>query len=162
MNIIIPMNGSGQRFVDEGYTAPKPLIKIHGQPMIYWVIENLNLKTTDNIIIIYNNQLEEYNFESVMRNHFENLELNFIPLKYQTRGAAETILCGLNNINSTLLSDPCMLIDCDTIYFDDIVNEYKKNLGNTIFYFDDQEEKPIYSYIKLDKNNQVVDIREKR
>ena len=161
MNIIIPMNGSGQRFVDEGYDVPKPLIKIHGRPMIYWVIENLNVEADDNIVIIYNSQLEEYNFESVMRNHFDSLEFKFIPLKYQTRGAAETILCGLNNIEDTLLSDPCMLIDCDTIYFDDIISQYKKQLGNTIFYFNDEEQRPIYSYIQLNKNSEVTDIREK-
>lgn len=29
MRVIIPMAGSGQRFVDDGYIDPKPLIKIH-------------------------------------------------------------------------------------------------------------------------------------
>jgi hypothetical protein len=27
MNIIIPIEGIGQRFKDEGYTTPKPLVK---------------------------------------------------------------------------------------------------------------------------------------
>ena len=28
MNIIIPLGGKGQRFLKNGYTKPKPLIKI--------------------------------------------------------------------------------------------------------------------------------------
>lgn len=39
MHIIIPMSGVGQRFIDAGYTDPKPLIKIDGKPIIQHVIE---------------------------------------------------------------------------------------------------------------------------
>jgi len=36
--LIIPMSGLGSRFVKAGYQDPKPLIKVHGQPMIAWVL----------------------------------------------------------------------------------------------------------------------------
>lgn len=39
MHIIIPMSGVGQRFIDAGYTDPKPLIKIDGKPIIQHVVE---------------------------------------------------------------------------------------------------------------------------
>ena len=44
MNILIPMAGAGSRFEQAGYTFPKPLIEIHGKPMIQKVVENLNLE----------------------------------------------------------------------------------------------------------------------
>jgi NDP-sugar pyrophosphorylase family protein len=37
MQIIIPMTGDGQRFRAAGYDSLKPLIKVHGVPMIEWV-----------------------------------------------------------------------------------------------------------------------------
>ena len=120
MNIIIPLNGSGRRFVEEGYDAPKPLIKIQGKPMIHWVIEGLNVAKNDQIVIIYNSTLDSYDFCSGLQNQFDEIKFKFIPLKYQTRGAAETILCGLNNMNKVELSSSCMLVDCDTIYFSNI------------------------------------------
>ena len=43
MNILIPMAGAGSRFEKAGYTFPKPLIEIHGKPMIQKVVENLNI-----------------------------------------------------------------------------------------------------------------------
>lgn len=39
MQIVIPMTGNGSRFVAEGYKRLKPFIKIHGIPMINWVVK---------------------------------------------------------------------------------------------------------------------------
>ena len=46
MNIVIPMAGAGSRFQEAGYTFPKPLIEVNGQPMIQTVVSNLNLDGT--------------------------------------------------------------------------------------------------------------------
>lgn len=39
MQIIVPMSGQGQRFINAGYTLPKPLIPMNGRPMIAHVID---------------------------------------------------------------------------------------------------------------------------
>jgi NDP-sugar pyrophosphorylase family protein len=39
VHIIVPMSGVGKRFIDAGYTVPKPLIEIDGKPIIQHVIE---------------------------------------------------------------------------------------------------------------------------
>lgn len=44
INIVIPMAGAGSRFAKEGYKDPKPLIQIHGTPMIKVIIGNLRPK----------------------------------------------------------------------------------------------------------------------
>lgn len=41
LQIIVPMAGAGSRFAVAGYTDPKPLIPVHGVPMIKVVIDNL-------------------------------------------------------------------------------------------------------------------------
>ena len=53
--VIIPMSGLGQRFVDAGYTDPKPLIQVDGKPIIEHVI-NLFDPQSDTFIFICNNQ----------------------------------------------------------------------------------------------------------
>ena len=45
MNILIPLGGIGKRFSDEGYSFPKPLIKIFDKTMIEHVIDSLHLCT---------------------------------------------------------------------------------------------------------------------
>lgn len=37
MQIVIPMSGLGSRFLAAGYDLPKPLIPVHGKPMVEWV-----------------------------------------------------------------------------------------------------------------------------
>jgi NDP-sugar pyrophosphorylase family protein len=53
--VIIPMSGLGQRFVDAGYTDPKPLIQVDGKPIIEHVI-NLFDPQSDTFIFICNDQ----------------------------------------------------------------------------------------------------------
>lgn len=37
--LVIPMSGSGQRFLDKGYRVPKPLIPIGGKPLVSHVLD---------------------------------------------------------------------------------------------------------------------------
>src|SRR5262245_29861159 len=39
MQIIIPMAGLGERFTREGYTDPKPLLKVEGKPVIEHILK---------------------------------------------------------------------------------------------------------------------------
>jgi len=162
MNIIIPIGGVGQRFKDEGYLVPKPLINVLGKPMIYRVIDNLNLSEDDNVYIIYNNQLKEYNFEDLIKFYFPKKNIYFISLDFLTKGAAETVLTGLNELPVKELNKEFLIMDCDTFYNEDIIRLYKQSSNkNLIYYFKDENPNPIFSYIKVDNNGQVIDIKEK-
>ena len=39
MKIIVPMAGTGNRFVQAGYTDPKPLIKVMGKRVIEYILD---------------------------------------------------------------------------------------------------------------------------
>jgi capsule biosynthesis phosphatase len=162
MNIVIPIGGIGQRFKDEGYLLPKPLINVLGKPMIYRVIDNLNLCEDDNVYIIYNNQLKEYNFEDLIKFYFPKKNIYFISLDFLTKGAAETVLTGLNELPVKELNKEFLIMDCDTFYNEDVVNLYKQSPNkNLIYHFHDENPDPIFSYIKINSDDQVVDIKEK-
>ena len=45
MKVIIPMSGVGRRFVEAGYTDPKPLISVDGKPIIPVSYTHLTLPT---------------------------------------------------------------------------------------------------------------------
>jgi capsule biosynthesis phosphatase len=162
MNIIIPIGGVGQRFVDDGYLMPKPLISVLGKPMIYRVIDNLKLKEEDTIYIIYNTQLDAFNFENLIQFYFPKLNIKFIPLNHVTKGASETILYGLNEMPAKELDKEFLILDCDTFYEEDVLELYRKSFNkNLIFYFKDEQSNPIYSYIKLDDDGDIIKIEEK-
>ena len=163
MNIIIPLGGLGERFKNDGYILPKPLINIFGKPMIFYVIDNLCLTNKDKLIFIYNKELNKYGFDNIIKNKYSNIEL--IELNKQTEGAAETILIGLENIDKSLIQNKCVLLDCDTFYkleCIDILEKYRTQEDNAIFCFNDNQEKPIFSYVKIDEKNQfITEIKEK-
>ena len=162
MNIIIPIGGIGQRFKDEGYLMPKPLISVLGKTMIYRVIDNLKLNDEDTIYIVYNNQLKEFNFENLVKFYFPKKNIKFISLDHVTKGASETILYGLNEMPVKELEKEFLILDCDTFYEEDILEMYRKSDNkNLIYYFEDKQTNPIFSYIKLDSNNLVTKIAEK-
>ena len=53
-----------------------------------------------------------------------------------------------------------IVIDSDNCYPDDVVGMAKNTGGNLVFYKKDREERPIYSYIRIE-DDRVVAIREK-
>jgi NDP-sugar pyrophosphorylase family protein len=110
MNVIIPIGGTGERFKEDGYNSPKPLIKVLGKHMLQHVLDCLNLKQEDNVIIVYNKTLKDYSFKERL-----NIKTNsmFIELPTQTKGAAETVLYGLQNIPTHLMKNNTIVLDCD-------------------------------------------------
>ena len=157
MNIIIPIGGAGERFSQENFTLPKPLIPVLGKPMIHRLLSSLSITSSDTVRIIYNATLKRYNFEDLIRFWFPNLNISFVMLPKQTRGPSETLQYGLSD-----LTGECLLLDCDTFYEEDILELYRNTTNkNCIFYFNSTDPNPIYSYIRLE-NDRVVDIVEKK
>jgi capsule biosynthesis phosphatase len=159
MNIIIPIGGYGKRFSDFGYNMPKPLINSLGKPIIIRCLGSLNVGYNDTIYIPYRHELDKYNFKDIVEKEFTH-NFKFIPINFDTRGAAETVLIAINSIPSNQLNDLTIVVDSDNIYNDDIINDLKTINDTTIFYFEDKNTKPIFSYIKINENF-VLDIKEK-
>jgi len=161
MNIIIPIGGKGERFKNKGYIKPKPLIDIFEKPMIFYVLDNLNINENDTIYIIYNTILERDNFTQIIKNKYPLIK--FIPLPKDTIGAAETLYLGLISvINRINISNKNIVLDCDTFYQQDIIDIYRSSVhNNAVFYSVKENEKPIYSYIQMDEYSKIIDIQEK-
>jgi capsule biosynthesis phosphatase len=163
MNIIIPIGGIGKRFAEEGYKMPKPLINVLGKPMLYRVIESFKLQAENNhkIHIVYHSHLKDYNFETLIKFYFPKLNIAFTCLESPTKGAAETVLVGLKDFSEEELNQPILIADCDTFYEENVIEKYLSSINkNCIFYFEDTQSLPLFSYIKVD-NNLVTQIEEK-
>lgn len=144
MNILIPLCGLGKRF--ESFKTPKPLVKVLDKPIFSYVLDALK---NCNVYVIYNNLeiddiLDKYN-------------VNKIYYDGNTKGALETLKIGLKIIGNKLTN--FMVLDCDTYYTEDFISKYKG--GNVVFYRNESSNSSLYSYITLDKNNNVTDIKEK-
>lgn len=162
MNIFILCAGKGTRFES---IYPKPLNLINGKPMIYYTIKSLKLQLVNNynLYIIYNKKLDNCNFKEILINMFPELKFNFILIDYFTRGSSESAYIGLKKVYDVIDDSNIIFIDNDTIYPDETY-EYlnKKFTNNFIFTNFNVEKDPIYSYVSIDKDNQIIDIKEKQ
>jgi len=65
MQIIIPLSGVGQRFINAGYTVPKPLIVVDGMPIIQHVV-NLFPGETNITFICNDKHLKETKMQEIL------------------------------------------------------------------------------------------------
>lgn len=78
ITLIIPMSGIGRRFLNSGYTTPKPLIEVDGIPIIEHVV-NLFSGVTDVLFICNQHHLETTNMREILTRISPNCKIVEIP-----------------------------------------------------------------------------------
>lgn len=156
MNIIIPMMGSGKRFKDVGYSLTKPLIRAHGKEILMWLLDSIDCKK-NNVVIVARSDIESERLSERLRSKYHD-SVSIITLQEDTLGAAHTVRVALES-GLFDLDEPVIVCDSDTFYEKGHVEDLI-DVGNCIFYFEDVGSSPIYSYLAVNGNN-VVKIAEK-
>lgn len=160
INIVIPMAGQGSRFAKAGYEKPKPFIDVNGKPMIVRVLENLAYPDARYILIARKEHIE---IEAELVKQIEK-EFNaiFIPIDKLTEGTACTVLYARKYINN---DEPLLIANSDQIVdmnIADLIDDCKdRKLDGSILTFIDHYKDPKWSFVKLNKNNLVTEVKEK-
>lgn len=119
LNIVLPIAGRGSRFVTAGYTLPKPLIPVHGVPMIELVVRNVRPSVPHRFIFI------------ALQEHLEHLQMRetlarvapgsvVIPVREVTEGAACTVLLASDLVGG---DDALMIANSDQ-WVDIAIDDY--------------------------------------
>lgn len=160
LNIVIPMAGRGSRFLQAGYTLPKPLISVKGKPMIQLVIENLQPKMDHRFIFICQEQhIGEIGLADKLRQWSPDSII--LTINKITEGAACTVLLAKTLINNDM---PLMIANCDQ-WIDADINMYlsemeDKNLDGLIMTMTADD--PKWSFIRLDNSGKIIEVVEKQ
>ncbi len=89
------MAGEGQRFLNQGYDVPKPLIEVDGLPMIIQAAKCL--PDADNWVFICRKEhIELYNIDLTLNKYFNNSKI--ISIDRLTEGQAITCLLAKNHL----------------------------------------------------------------
>jgi len=158
MNILIPMAGAGKRFAQAGYTFAKPLIEIHGKPMIQLVVENLNIEG-NYTFIVRKEHYEKYNLKYLL-NLIAN-GCNIIQVDSTTEGAACTTLLAkdiINNNENLLIANADQYVEWDSNQF--MYSMIADNIDGGILTF--KSAHPKWSFAKTDDNGYVIEVAEKK
>ena len=126
IQLVIPAAGNGIRFREAGYKNIKPLIPVHGIPMINWVIGNFDLNESDQIHIIVKegDQIENLRDQWFKR---RKLNINFVIVNGQTQGPADSV----DRVRSHLdLEIPLIVANSDQ-FVKAHLNEFVTNVCNS-------------------------------
>tara|TARA_B100000989_G_scaffold45826_1_gene29420 strand:- start:25200 stop:25931 length:732 start_codon:yes stop_codon:yes gene_type:complete len=110
INIVLPMAGRGQRFLDKGILTPKPLLKIDSEPFISHVIDSVLFEKANFYFLIRDQHLKENNFDEIFKK--KKINYKIIPINKDTEGAACTVLLGTKDMDHNL---PLIVKDCDQL-----------------------------------------------
>lgn len=160
LDIVIPMAGRGQRFRDAGYDLPKPLIPVHGRPMVELVIANLRPSRPHRFIFLC---LREHLLEHALAERLAAWAPGavVVPVDGVTEGAACTVLLARAHLNG---DDPLMIANCDQ-WVDADINTYlaagdAPGVDGLIMTMDDDD--PKWSFVGFDAAGRVERVVEKQ
>ena len=158
LNVLIPMAGAGSRFENAGYTFPKPLIDVNGEPMIKVIVENLNIDANF-IYIVQRNHREKYNLDTLLNLITPNCQI--VEVDGVTQGAAVTTLLAkslINNEQPLLISNSDQYVEWNSNEF--LYKVYETKLDAAILTF--KSTHPKWSFVKCDEFGYVTEVAEKK
>ena len=161
----MPMAGEGSRFLKEGWTTPKPLIELNGQPLFKHAISSVTDKDIQMkySFIVRQEHIDKYQIDKGIRSFLP--EANLFSVVKTARGAVETCLIAENAIAD---DDAVIVMDCDLEFrskkFMEIIKQIlnkpiEEATGGALVSFESNE--PRYSYAALGEDGFVARTAEK-
>ena len=137
--------------------------------MVFWLIDHLTgLTGEDTLYIALMDTIDsQFGLVQRMRTEYPHLHIKPVLLTFETRGAAETLYTVLQSMTAAELSRKTISLDCDTIYFEPILERFRalESAISGCFFFEDKGGRAIYSYLRFDEEGdddmRVVEVREK-
>jgi NDP-sugar pyrophosphorylase family protein len=154
------MAGRGKRFAEAGFDKPKPLIDIHGVPMFQLVLQNLLSEFVERVILISQSSFQIGLLVDQISKK-QSIPFEIIEIDYITQGPADTVKLALDYLDDNL---PVVTANSDQ-YIDVAIDQFYLRLveggtAGTILTMQDSD--PKWSYVKVDDNSHVIEVREKQ
>jgi dTDP-glucose pyrophosphorylase len=155
-NIVLPIAGNGQRFVDKGYKTIKPLIEVNGQYLVEKSMESVDYTEANLIFIVRQEHVDEFDIENKLKERFGQ-DITVIKVDHITEGALCTCLLAekyIDNDNPLVIFTP----DC---YFEPKfhVNQVDLKYDGVVAVF--HSTSPAHSYVQLNDEQCVTKAAEK-
>jgi NDP-sugar pyrophosphorylase family protein len=163
MQIIIPMSGSGDRFLRAGYSTPKPLIEVEGKPMIEHVV-GLFPGEKNFLFITNRRHMESTGMESVLRRIAPGCRI--VSIEPAKLGPVHAVLQASEFIAD---AEPAIVNYCDFFAKWDY-EDFKRFVARTKCdgcipayrgFHPHSLGSTHYAYMRVDNDNRMLQIREK-
>ena len=151
------MAGAGTRFIEEGYTLPKPLIDVNNKPMIQLVLENINIDA-QYVFIVQKEHCEKYDLHKFLSTISPNCKI--VQLDSLTEGACCTTMLAKEFIDN---DQPLLIVNSDQYINwdkDQFLSRITDDIDGCILTIEQND--PAMSYVKLADDGYAIEVAEKR
>ena len=154
-NLLLPIAGNGQRFLDKGYELPKPLIKTNGKTIIERSLESVKLDQCNMIFVVRRDHIDDFNIQEKLLEKYPDAK--FVVAETLTDGALSTCMLAKEYINT----DEPLIIFTPDCYFEPQINpeSIDKKYDGMVCVFNSTS--PAHSYVKLNEAGLVTKTAEK-
>ena len=162
MRIIVPMAGYGDRFVNAGYTDPKPLIKVRGKHMFEWVVDMYD-KDDEFVFICNNDHICNTDMSQVLKSYVKNCTIHIIPP--HKLGPVYTVLMGA--YSQIYEEEPIIISYCDNPFTWDYnaFKEFAKDKDGVLVsnkgFHPHSLSKTLMAHSLTDEDGRVLEVKEK-
>lgn len=161
----MPMAGEGSRFLKEGWSTPKPLIKLQGKTLFQRAIDSVLIHgiSMKYSFIVRQEHIDIYQIDEQIKKMLP--QANVFSVLKTTRGAVETCLVAESAIDD---KDAIVVMDCDLEFrskrYSQLIQQAvsvseDKAFGGALVSFESTD--PRYSYAEVDDNMKVIRTAEK-
>lgn len=156
-NILIPIAGRGQRFVDQGFVMPKQLIMVDGKQMIDRSLESIKDLTDHNLIFcVRRDHVSNFSIDNILKSRYGD-DITIVVVDEVTRGSVETCMLAKKYIDN---DDPLVVYTLDVCFEPKFaLNQVDLEYDGCILTF--KSNNPAYSYVEKDVNGFVTKTAEK-
>jgi dTDP-glucose pyrophosphorylase len=159
LTVVIPMAGRGSRFADVGYALPKPLLPVHGVPMIEVVVRNLTPRGPSRFVFICRREhVDQYGFVPALREVAPGCEI--VTVDQVTEGAACTVMLAEHAVDPNdvlVIANSDQWVDCDIESHLALLR--REDLDGLIMTMTADD--PKWSFVELNPDERVTNVVEK-
>ena len=152
------MAGRGQRFIEAGYSTPKPLLKLENELVIKHIIDIMRTPNAQFIFIVRQDHCDEFQLDKKLMELEPNAKI--VRINEITQGAVCTVLLAkeyFNDSNPMIIKDCDQIINWDTEHFLDFVE--RNNADGAIVNI--HTDRPNYSFSRVDPKGRIIETAEK-
>ena len=155
-NLLLPIAGKAQRFIDQGYTMPKPLIMVKDKHVIDMAVSSIDITDCNLIFAVRLDHINNFSIDAILKQKFGE-DIKIVVIDKVTDGSISTCLLAEDLINN----DTPLIIYTPDVYFQNQFdpNSIDSELDGFILTF--KANSPAHSYVSLDENNLALRTAEK-
>ena len=154
--LLVPIAGKGQRFVDDGFHMPKPLIMVDDKHIIDWSFLSINKDEYDIVFVVRKEHIYNFGMDTILRNKFGE-DIKIVETDKITSGTVASCLLAKDFINN---KQQLVIYTLDVHFQNQFsINAVDKESDGFILTF--KANNPAYSYAELDEAGLVLRTAEK-